>query len=98
DGVARDDAAPSPMPWQDPDVQWKPRSLALTFAKASGAGLRHDASAVYGDLDALEVETTRRWAARTVHAARLETELRSALRKAEAGRPERMTDEEALAC
>ena len=25
---------PEPIAWQDPDVQWKPRTIALTFAKA----------------------------------------------------------------
>src|SRR4029077_16365807 len=42
---------PEPVAWQDPDVQWKPRQIALTFAKAADAGLREDALAVYGDFD-----------------------------------------------
>ena len=42
----------------------KPRAIALTFAKAAGAGLREDAEAVYGDFDALEV--TREWRANAV--------------------------------
>ena len=47
DGLADPDRPrPQPTPWQDPDVAWKPRTIALTFAKAAGAGLREDAEDV----------------------------------------------------
>src|SRR6185436_11973996 len=54
DGLAVDGQRPEPTPWQDPEVSWRPRTIALTFAKAQGAGLRADAEVVYGELDALE--------------------------------------------
>src|SRR6266542_4299453 len=34
DGLPTEGRLPEPIPWQDPDVQWKPREIALTFAKA----------------------------------------------------------------
>ncbi len=93
DGLAREGQRPEPVAWQDPDVRWKPREIALTFAKGPGAGLREDALAVYGDLEALDV--TRGWAAREEVPKRLGADIRRALSKAEAGRP--ITDDEALA-
>ncbi len=51
DGRARPDTRPEPIRWQDPDVMWKARTTALTFAKAGEAGLRDDAEVVYGDLE-----------------------------------------------
>jgi FO synthase len=51
DGRARTEAIARPIAWQDPDVTWKPRTTALTFAKDAGAGLRADADVVYGDLE-----------------------------------------------
>ena len=30
------DRSPEPVAWQDPDVQWKPRTIELTFSKAAG--------------------------------------------------------------
>jgi FO synthase len=98
DGLAVEGRVPSPVPWQDPDVQWKPRTIALTFSKAAGAGLRQDSADVYGDFDSFEVDTTRRWATRTVDRASMASDLKSALRKAEAGRPDDLTEREALAC
>jgi FO synthase len=86
---------PEPTPWQDPDVQWKPRLIPLTFAKENGHGLRRDAADVYGDVRSLEVATTERWIERTVDRSRLAGEIRAALRKAEAHSP--VTDDEALA-
>ena len=59
---------PDPTPWQDPEVQWKPRDIALTFAKGPAAGLREDAMDVYGDFEA--VEATRRMVSRRRPAAR----------------------------
>ncbi len=93
DGLAVAGAAPEPIPWQDPDVQWKPRSTALTFAKGRGAGLRADAEVVYGDL--AEIPATRRWMQSSARPERLDREIRAALRKAE--RREPLSDDEALA-
>ena len=92
DGRAVAGQVPAPAPWQDPDVAWKPRSIALTFAKAGDAGLREDAEAVYGDFDALEV--TRAWQATAVAPERLDADIRATLRKAERHLP--ITDPEAL--
>ena len=39
-GLARKGQRPEPIHWQDPEVQWKPRTTALTFAKGAPAGLR----------------------------------------------------------
>jgi FO synthase len=97
DGLAREGHSPEPIPWQDPDVQWKPRTIALSFAKAGDAGLRGDAMSVYGDFDVLEVEATRAWAMRTVNPTRLAGEIRRALKKATTGRPDDITDDEAVA-
>ena len=38
DGLAVDGQRPAPTPWQDPEVSWRPRTIALTFAKAPGRG------------------------------------------------------------
>jgi FO synthase len=91
DGLAVEGARAEPRRWQDPDVEWKPRQTALTYAKGAGAGLRDDALAVYGDIDALPV--TASWTPRT--GARLDAEIRAALANADAGRP--VSDEQALA-
>ena len=90
DGLAAVGTIAEPVPWQDPDVQWKPRTIDLTFAKVEGAGLRADAEAVYGDMEALPV--TRSWA---VPPERLDAEIKGALRTAE--RHREITDEQALA-
>jgi FO synthase len=95
DGRAAPGRLPEPMAWQDPDVRWKPRLIELTFAKGPAAGLRDDAAAVYGDVDALDNEVTRRWAAERVVPERLDTEIRDALIKAEARRE--LDDDDALA-
>lgn len=92
DGLAVEGQVPAPISWQDPDVSWKPRATALTFAKDADAGLREDALAVYGDFDALEV--TRGWATRAVHPERLDMDVKRALAKAAAHRP--ITDGDAL--
>ncbi len=91
DGLAVEGARAEPQPWQDPDVEWKPRQTALTYAKGAGAGLRDDALAVYGDVHALPV--TAAWTPRT--GAPLDAEIRAALGNAEAGRL--VSDEQALA-
>ncbi len=93
DGRAVEGRRPAPIPWQDPDVRWKPRTIALTFAKEGGAGLREDADAVYGEADLPAV--TSEWARSSVAPERLESEIRSALTKASAHRA--ISDEEALA-
>jgi FO synthase len=93
DGLAAPDTAPRPIPWQDPDVAWKPRSTELTFAKGAGAGLRRDADVVYGETEV--PERTLAWRSERVSPARLDAEIRSALSKAEAHRA--ITDEEAMA-
>jgi FO synthase len=95
DGLAREGHRPEPIPWQDPDVQWKPRQTAPSFAKAAGAGLREDASAVYGDLEVLEVPATKAWAAGSREPERIAAEVKGALSKAQAG--EAISDQEALA-
>jgi len=97
DGLPTEGRLPEPIPWQDPDVQWKPREIALTFAKAHDAGLRDDALQVYGDFDAFEVEATRLWAERPRDPRRLAGDIRRALKKATAGRPDDITDDEAVA-
>jgi FO synthase len=84
---------PEPIPWQDPDVVWKPRAIDLTFSKGAEAGLRDDALDVYGDFDALDV--TKRWTASAVAPERLDGEVRSALRSAARGGD--LTDDQALA-
>jgi len=95
EGLAIEGQSPAPTPWQDPDVQWKPRSIALTFAKADGAGLREDAVDVYGDFE--YVSATKDWAGRPKRPPeRLSAEIRAALAKAAEGRGGELTDEEAL--
>ena len=97
DGLARDVDKPEPIPWQDPDVQWKPRRIALTFSKGRDAGLRADTIDVHGNWDAIEVTATREWRARPRDPVRLAGDIRRALKKATAGRPDDITEEEAVA-
>jgi FO synthase len=92
DGRAIEGRGPSPIAWQDPDVRWKPRTIALTFAKSTDAGLRDDADAVYGETDL--PGPTEAWARSRVEPERLDHEIRSALSKAEAHRS--ISDDEAL--
>jgi FO synthase len=93
DGRAVEGRHPEPIAWQDPEVQWKPRTIALTFAKADGAGLRRDADEVYGDADT--PETTRAWSKREIHPERIDRDIVAALAAAEAHRA--ISDEQALA-
>ncbi len=95
DGRAVDGRFASPVAWQDPDVLWKPRLVALTFAKDADAGLREDAEAVYGDLNELDNDVTRRWASDRRGPERLEQDIRAALAKAEGRRD--LSDDDALA-
>ena len=94
DGLAAEGAKPEPIAWQDPDVTWKPRTIDLTFAKGPEAGLRADAATIYGELPPADPVTSA-WAARTAPRARVDADVRSALRRAEAHRP--ISDDEALA-
>jgi len=93
DGLAAEGRTPEPVPWQDPEVAWKPRSTELTFAKGPNARLRADAEVVYGQTDV--PERTRAWRAERVAPARLASEIRAGLRKAQRHRA--ITDAEALA-
>jgi FO synthase len=93
DGRAVEGDRPRPIPWQDPDVRWKPRTIDLTFAKGVDAGLRADADAVYGDFDALDV--TREWHGADVAPERLDAQIREVLHKAQAHRA--ISDDDALA-
>jgi FO synthase len=96
DGLAVEGRAPQPVAWQDPEVAWKPRTIALTFAKGPGAGLRVDAGDVYGEVD--YPEASRTWEARSRSVPeRLDAEIRDALRLASAGRPDDLSDAAALA-
>ena len=93
DARAVEGQRPEAIAWQDPDVRWKPRTIALTFAKAADAGSREDAEIVYGEADLPEATTA--WARSRVAPERLDAEIRSALAKAELHRA--ITDDEALA-
>ena len=94
DGRAVAGQHPEPIAWQDPDVRWKPRTIALTFAKDDDAGLRADADSVYGDTDL--PATTRAWADRDIQPERLDRHIVDALARAEAHRP--ISDEQAWRC
>ncbi len=93
DGLAVEGRVPEPIAWQDPDLNFKPRQIALTFAKGPGAGLRQDSEYVYGDFDA--PDATRDWAARDRSPERIDAQIKSALSKAASHRS--ISDEEALA-
>ena len=93
DGRAVPGLRPEPIPWQDPDIRWKPRTIALTFAKDTGEGPRADADAVYGDAD-MPV-TTLAWSRRHVRPERIDRQVAEALTDAEARRP--ISDEHAMA-
>ena len=96
DGLARPGVRAEPIAWQDPEVHWKPRTIGLTFAKGNGAGLRVDATDVYGDFDHISV--TDAWTGRTRRSPeRLDAEIKAALTKASAGRGAGLSDGEALA-
>jgi len=96
DGLAVQGQTPQPTPWQDPEVQWKPRTISLDFAKGQETGLREDASDVYGDFD--HISATRDWVERPKAAPeRLDADIRAALAKAAAGLGGQVTDSEALA-
>ena len=73
DGRAVEGRRPSAIAWQDPDVRWKPRSIALTFAKPADAGLRDDADVVYGDADV--PPATEAWRRSRVEPERLDAQV-----------------------
>jgi FO synthase len=91
DGLAVQGQMPEPIPWQDPEVTWKPRTTGLTFSKTSGAGLRADADDVYGGFGEPDLGPG---ASKTAH-SRLDGDVKTALRKAVRHRP--INDSEALA-
>jgi FO synthase len=93
DGLAAD-VRPGPIAWQEPSLTFKPRTIALTFAKTDEAGLRADAEPVYGTFTN-DNAVTAAWAAERPAPARIDAEIRDALHKAERHRP--ITDDEALA-
>jgi FO synthase len=93
DGLAVAGRVPEPVAWQDPDVTWKPRTIALTFAKGPGAGFREDASTIYGEFDA--PAETRAWDRRRIPPARIDADVSRALSRAADHRP--LDDDEALA-
>src|SRR5439155_1720456 len=95
EGLGVDGQRPAPIPWQDPEVSWRPRTIALTFSKHQGAGLRADADVVYGELEAVDNDVTRAWSAARVDAARLDADVRAARAKAAEHRP--ITDAQARA-
>jgi FO synthase len=95
DGYPVSDAPARPVPWQDPEVRWKPRTTELTFSKGSAATLRPDAEHVYGDLS--QLKTTTGWETRRRDSARLDADIRRGLAKAADGRPDEISQAEALA-
>ncbi len=96
DGLPLPGAVPEPVPWQDPEVRWKPRVIGLAFAKADGAGLRADAGDVYGDFEF--ISATREWDRRPRGSPeRLDATIRDALAEAADGRGARLDDDAALA-
>lgn len=96
DGLALAGQRPAHTPWQDPEVRWKPRTIALTFAKGPESGLREDAADVYGDFDS--ISATRAWGTRRKPSPhRLDTDVKRALSKAASGGGGDLTDGEALA-
>jgi FO synthase len=96
DGLAIEGQRPEPTPWQEPEVRWKPRTIALTFAKQAGAGLRQDAVDVYGDFEFVSV--TDAWSKRPRRApSRSAADVRAALAAAEAGRGPDLGDRQVLA-
>jgi len=94
EGLAVRGQQPAPVAWQDPDVGWKPRTIALTFAKDPGAGLRADASGVYGEVGGDPDPITAAWTRDRIAPERLDVDIRGALRRAVARRP--LTDAQAL--
>ncbi len=95
EGLPREGERPAPTPWQDPDIEWKPRRIDLMFSKGPDAGLRDDSGAIYGEFE--PIAATRAWAERSVDPPAIDRRVGRALSKAEAGRAGEITDEEAIA-
>jgi FO synthase len=95
DGLAAEGRQAEPVPWQDPDVRWKPRTTDLRFVK--DATLRSDQADVYGDWETLDVEATAAWARRRRWPERIDADLKRALTRAAAHRPDDITEREAVA-
>ncbi len=93
DHRAVEGARPEPIAWRQPDLAYKPRTIALTFAKEGDAGLRADAEPVYGSFRS-DNAVTAAWLAEPVDPPRLDTDIRAALRAAERGP---ISDAQALA-
>jgi FO synthase len=98
-GLAREDAMPRGLPWQEPDGGWGEASgrtdLHVTIdTTGRTADRRDDFAEVYGDW--AEVGARIDPAARLVAPQRLRAEVLAALRSAE-GNPAGLTDAEALA-
>jgi FO synthase len=95
EGLANEDSTPRPTPWQDPEIEWKPRTIALTFSKHAGAGLRSDADHVYGDLAPSTNAVTAAWSRRVTRRSEVDRDVRAALARARRHRP--LSDAAALA-
>ena len=95
DGLARSDAMPQGLPWQEPEDVWLAggRTDLHTAIDTEGrtSDRRGDFDAVYGDWDAV-----REQAVRTSSPERLDTDVAAALRAAECD-PAGLSDEHALA-
>jgi FO synthase len=77
-----------------PELILRPRTIDLTFAKAADAGLRTDASDVYGAFES-DNAVTSAWQTEVVVPERLDGDIREALAAVEARRG--LTDAQALA-
>ncbi|WP_078849388.1 bifunctional FO biosynthesis protein CofGH [Streptomyces sp. NRRL F-5126] len=94
-GLAREDAVPAGLPWQEPDEAFTSSGRVDLHRTIDTEGRtsdrRDDFDAVYGDWDAL-----REAAAPGMVPERIDTDVRAALGQA-ADDPTRLTDDEALA-
>lgn len=94
-GLAREDAIPAGLPWQEPDEGFTASGRTDLHATIDTEGRtsdrREDFDAVYGDWEAL-----REQAAPGMIAQRIDTDVRQALAVA-ADDPTKLTDDEALA-
>ncbi len=95
-GLAREDAAPRGLPWQEPEDSWQSSSGRTDLHTAidtegRSADRRADFDSVYGDWDAVRAE-----AGRTGAPQRLDADVAAALRAAERD-PKGLSDGDALA-
>jgi FO synthase len=99
DGLARDDAMPHGLPWQEPDDVWLAggRTDLHTAIDTEGrsSDRRGDFDAVYGDWDSIR-DAAREQAVRTGAPARLDADVAAALHAAERD-PARLSDAHAMA-